>query len=100
MTKRGGKNVLFANANPDRLFWTADGRTLRNYFDLCRALEEMSDDTYRHHARIDKNDFSTWVSDIFGDQRLAKRLAAANNREKSQIAVLKHMVSVLTKKGR
>lgn len=97
---KSSKKVLFANAGHDRLFWTADGRALKNYFDLSRALEEMSDETYRHHTRIDKNDFSAWVSDIFGDQRLARRLATANSREKSQIAVLKHMVSVLTKKGR
>jgi hypothetical protein len=40
----------------------------------------MNDDSYRHHVTPLKNDFSTWVRDVFGDDKLANDLTSCTNR--------------------
>ena len=97
LAKKKEKKVLL-NLVPDKQFWLSDGRVVKNLFDLSRAFEEMSKETYNSHSGTDKNDFSKWAIEVFGEKRLAKRLAEANNKEKSQVAVLKHLVSSLMKK--
>jgi len=82
----------------DTKFWLTDGRVVKNLYELSRAFEEMSEETYKHHTQENKNDFGNWAYDVFGEQRLGKRLNLATTKEQSQIAVLKHLVSVLTKK--
>ena len=91
--KKKNKIVLL-NTEPDKKFWLTDGRVIKNLFELSRAFEEMSEQTYSHHANDAKNDFSNWVSGVFNEQRLAKRLGEARTKEQSQVAVLKHLVSV------
>jgi hypothetical protein len=39
------------------------------------ALAEMSEDTFRYHASREKNDFSSWIRDVIGDETLAGELA-------------------------
>lgn len=95
--KKKNKTLLL-NTAPDKRFWMRDGRVLKNLFELSRAFEEMSEDTYRYHANDSKNDFSNWVSGVFEEQKLAKRLGETKTKEQSQVAVLKHLVSVKTLK--
>ena len=96
-----GRNLnkkILLNADPAKQFWTADGRAIKNLFGLSRAFEEMSNEVYTYHANENKNDFSSWVQDVFGERRLAKRLGESRTKEQGQVAVLKHLVSTLTKK--
>ena len=59
---------------PDKSFWINNGPIINNLKNLPRAVEEMSDDQFRHHVNNDKNDFSNWINDILGDSYLASEL--------------------------
>ena len=58
----------------DKQFWCCDGRYLKNLGELEAALEGMTDDTFRCHVKETKSDFSNWVRDVIGDEKLARDL--------------------------
>jgi len=58
----------------EKRFWCHDGRYLKNLEELGAALEQMSDETYQYHSSESKTDFSNWVRDVIGDEKLAKDL--------------------------
>ncbi len=68
------------NAPDDKPFWCQDGRVLQNLQDLAAALKEMSDETFRYHLNESKNDFSNWVRDVIGDEKLAGDLWVSTTR--------------------
>lgn len=82
---------------PDKVFWTNDGRTLKNTRELEAALREMSDDTYRYHVTTSNNDFANWVRDVFGDDKLSRDLAKSVTREQAAKA-LAERIAFLKKK--
>lgn len=69
-----------ADVPPDKQFWCSDGRELKNLAELEAALNEMSDDTFRSHTNETKNDFSNWVKDVIGDEKLARDLQKSTTR--------------------
>ncbi len=91
------KRMIVLSTGDDKFFWTAEGQTIRNLYQLSAAFEQMSNETFSHHVNEDKNDFSTWVFDVFGEKRLAKKLTNAKTKGEAQVAVLKHLVSALGK---
>jgi hypothetical protein len=48
--------------------------------ELAEALATMTDETFVYHSNAEKKDFSNWVRDIIGDEKLAKDLEKAENR--------------------
>jgi hypothetical protein len=58
----------------EKRFWCHDGRYLKNLEELGAALEQMAEETYRYHSNETKTDFSNWVRDVIGDEKLAKDL--------------------------
>ena len=54
---------------------------LKNLDELANALPEMGDDTFHHHVNNEKNDFSSWIKEALGDQRLANDLLSSKSRE-------------------
>jgi len=71
----------------DKRFWCHDGRLLKNLGELGKALSEMSDETFHYHSSEGRNDFSNWVRDVLGDDKLAKDLAKAKSRMQASQAV-------------
>ena len=65
------------------VFWCHDGRIIRNIRQLKDALELMSDETYAYHANKEKNDFSNWVKDIIGDEKLARDFSKSSNKRQA-----------------
>lgn len=80
-----------AKPQPDRLadvpeekrFYCNDGRIINNMEELVSALKVMSDETFRYHANESKNDFSTWIADVIGDDKLAADLRKVTSREET-----------------
>ncbi len=75
------------NVPGEHVFWCCDGRTLRNLGDLADALNDMSEESYRHHVMGGHNDFSSWVRDVVGDAALSNRLEKAPSRASAAKAV-------------
>jgi hypothetical protein len=97
VTKEEAKRYL-CNASPEQCFWVNNGPILKNLDELSSALPAMNDDTFSHHANNEKNDFSNWVKDVFGDQRLANDLLSSKNRE-SAVKKIRNRLDFLKKKA-
>lgn len=61
---------------PEELFITADGRTLRNLWELYAFLKETDYPTIMKHVSEGRNDIADWVDDVVLDYELADRLRA------------------------
>lgn len=72
-----------ANVPEQYVFWCHDGRIIRSIRELKDALELMSDDTYAYHASREKNDFSNWIKDIIGDEKLARDLFKSSDKRQA-----------------
>ena len=57
-----------------------DGKPLKNMAELEMALKQMTEGTFRYHLNQTKNDFSTWVRDVIGDEELASDLQDSSTR--------------------
>ena len=64
----------------EKRFWCYDGRVLQNLVELKSALETMSDEDFHYHVNDYKNDYSRWVKDVIGDNKLAKDMQKSNNQ--------------------
>lgn len=71
----------------EKRFFCHDGCIIKNLPELANCLNHMTEDSFRHHVTSWKNDFSNWVRDVLGDDRLAKDLAKSpNHLEAAKIA--------------
>jgi hypothetical protein len=83
---------------PDQyVFWCHDGRILHSLRELKNALEMMSDEAYAYHANKDKNDFSNWVKDIIGDDKLARDISRASDQRQAFECVKAREMFLLSK---
>jgi hypothetical protein len=71
----------------EKRFWCQDGRVVKNLKELGSALDEMSDETFRYHAGEGRKDFSSWMRDVVGDNKLANDLNKAKSRIQASKAV-------------
>ena len=74
------------------------GTNIRNLKELAEALEIMADRTFFHHVGDGKNDFSSWIRDVFHDQKLANDLLSSKNKE-SAASKLRSRINSLKKKA-
>ena len=95
-TKQDAIRVL-SDASGDKCFFCHDGCVSRNLHQLTECLAHMTEDSYRHHVTPLKNDFSNWVRDVFGDDKLANDLARCANRTEA-VQVLRNRIDWLKKK--
>ena len=72
-TKDEAKNYL-RDVYSEQCFWVNNGPVLKNLEELSNALEGISDETYRHHANSERNDFSKWVGEVIGDKKIANKV--------------------------
>ena len=62
------------------VFRCCDGSVFRNMKELRDGLANMSEETYAYHANAEKNDFSRWVREVIGDEKLAVGLQSSTSR--------------------
>ncbi len=68
------------DVSPETCFWVSNGPILKNVEELANALESMNNDIYAYHANKDKNDFSKWISEVIGDNKLANDLLSSKSK--------------------
>jgi len=66
--------------SPDQWFRCNDGRKFGSVIELKQALPTMSDETFHHHVTFDRNDFASWVADIFQELSLADKVRGVSSR--------------------
>jgi hypothetical protein len=73
---------------PDaKRFWCQDGKVVKSLKELEKALNDMSDETFHYHTGEGRNDFTSWIGDVVGDNKLAKDLSKAKSRMQASKAV-------------
>ena len=82
MSKR--KSKYLGNCSPEHSFWSSNGSVFANYKQLNAGLRKMNKDTFSHHCNESKNDFHSWVTDVFGDIRLARQMKTAKSKTQMQ----------------
>lgn len=86
------KPSIARSVGPEKYFFLADGRPLKNLLELSDAMEEITDDIFHHHVNEHKNDFAKWVAEVFEDEELSIKLGHSKSRAQHQLIILKHMV--------
>jgi len=81
----------------DKQFYCSDGRVLKNLVELGSALTEMSEETYSYHSNATKTDFSNWIKDVIGDEKLARDLGKSINKVRASKAVSDRIVWLRSK---
>lgn len=76
-------------------FMLCNGKPVKNIKELADVMEEIEDQVFNHHVTNDKNDFATWVKDIFKDIELAEKLAGVKDKKHMQLVVYKHIAHKL-----
>ncbi len=81
----------------DKKFWCHDGRVMKSLEELESALRQMQDDTYLYHCNETKCDFSNWIKDVIGDEKLAVDLAKSTTHEQAANAVASRIIWLVSK---
>jgi hypothetical protein len=76
----------------EKQFWCHNGQVLKSLSELESALRDMSDEVFRHHANESNNDFSNWVRDVFGDEKLSNDLRKSTTQTKAAQSVADRIV--------
>ncbi len=90
--------LLRDDISPEKHFWARDGTIIRNLSELEPAIDSMDDETFSFHVNEEKNDFSSWVRDVIGDSELAEQLSATRDKTRTQLLVLRRILSLLKQK--
>lgn len=93
--KKPEKKNAFPDVKQEFYFNLADGRQLKNLIELSAVLEDIDENTFRHHVNEEKNDFANWIRDVINENMLAESLSAKNSKTEHQIEVLKFIVKKL-----
>lgn len=78
---------MLRDVSEEKSFWCHDGRYLKNLEELQAALEQMTDEVYQYHSNAEKTDFSNWVKDVIGDDKLSSDLLKCTTRAEAARAV-------------
>jgi len=92
-TKEDAQRVL-RHVPDEKRFYCHDGEILNNIYELKLALTKMSHLTYTHHVTNEKNDFSRWVREVLGDDKLSHDLAKSPS-QKEAVKIVTERVSWL-----
>ncbi|MBI2541690.1 hypothetical protein HYV80_03200 [Candidatus Woesearchaeota archaeon] len=96
-TKDEARKYL-SDTSPEQSFWVNNGPILKNLEELADALPNIGEDTFKHHVSSEKNDFSSWIKEVIGDQKLANDLLSSKSKE-SAVKKLRNRLSSLKKKA-
>jgi hypothetical protein len=82
---------LLGKAKPEHWFYCADGSVLTTMQELERKLLTIDGHSHGHHVNQEKNDFSNWIRDVFGDHQLALEVRQAKTPAEAAATIKKHM---------
>ena len=98
MVSKNEARRYLCDAAPEQCFWVNNGPILKNLEELANALPDMNDETLNHHVNSEKNDFSSWIKDIIGDNKLANDLLSSKSKE-SAVKKIRNRLNSLRKKA-
>ena len=88
-----------AQVNDERRFFCDDGSICGSLTELAGCLGKMTPETFQHHVTLSKNDFSSWVRTVFGDDKLADDLLEAKDAEHARKMTIERIIWLQKKVG-
>ncbi|MDD9954219.1 MAG: hypothetical protein OXR66_07855 [Candidatus Woesearchaeota archaeon] len=77
---------------PDhQYFILANGKPVKHVAELASLLDQLEEHVFDHHVTPDKNDFHSWVKDVFADVQLARKIAGVGSKKRLQLVIYKHL---------
>ncbi|MBI4154298.1 hypothetical protein HY501_03100 [Candidatus Woesearchaeota archaeon] len=73
---------LLNDAPSDKYFWCKDGKVIRNLREAVKLISQMDQDIFSHHVNSQKNDFATWIADVFQDEKLAEKIREKKSKRR------------------
>ena len=86
--KESQSSFFVQDIDPKHYFYLNDGRIIKDLFELCEVLLNISEDTFNHHVNNERNDFSNWIRSVFGNKSLALKISKCKTKEE-MVSVLK-----------
>jgi hypothetical protein len=84
---------ILADIDGDKRFFCQDGYVVKNLSELIDCLNHMTEEVFRHHVTSEKNDFSNWVRDVLGDEKLAGELYDVSSPQEASKIVMERLAS-------
>ena len=91
------KKKVLGKAPEEYHFTLKSGEKLKSVYDLIDALEKMGEDTFSHHVSGIKNDFSTWIEDVFDEKKWADEIRSITDKMETQRKLMRNMIDELLK---
>ena len=87
------KDNILSDCRPEWAFWMCNGRVIRNIYELADSIEVLKESHFLYHVNDDnkKNDFANWISDVLGDDELARQLKSIRNK-KTYVAIIRERI--------
>ena len=73
--------MQIVNIPAEKYFYANDGSVIKHLGELPEALRNMSPEAFNHHVNEEKNDFYTWVKDVFEHSSLARKIKNVKIKE-------------------
>ncbi len=99
MLTRDEARKYLSDVPSEQCFWVNNGPILKNLDELAGMLPELSDEIFHHHVNSEKNDFSSWIKDAIGDQKLANDLLSSKNKDSILKKIRSRLNSLRQKAG-
>jgi hypothetical protein len=87
--------TIKTDAPQTSFFVLCNGKPVKNIKELADVMEEIEDTIFNYHVTPDKNDFATWIKDVFKDIELAEKLAGVKDKKHMQLVLYKHITNKL-----
>jgi len=85
---------ILVDIDGDKRFFCEDGCVIKNLNELIDCLNHMTEEVFHHHVTSDKNDFSNWIRDVLGDEKLAGELYGAGSPQEATKIVSERLASL------
>lgn len=83
------------NVEPEwKAFWFHMGAAAKNMREFEREMRRITEQTFRHHVTLAKNDFSIWTKEVIGDQVLAESLKAVKSAKEAADKIEKRILEL------
>jgi hypothetical protein len=73
--------VQLKDAPKGKEFLLYGEQKLKSIRELKNALITMDNEVYYHHVTPERNDFATWIRDVFNEYELAHKVRATKSKE-------------------
>ena len=93
MSRKSREKGKGQRIGPEHYFSLCTGGLIKDIKGLAFTIEYLSDGEFRYHVNEERNDFSSWIRDVFGEDKLAEGLSKTKDRKDMQLALFKHLVN-------